>query len=100
MPRHSRHVTRGPRWTALRLVALRRDGWRCVQCSARGRLEVDHIKPVRSHPELSFDLDNLQCLCPSCHAKKTRVECGHPEKKKERKEWDIAVKKLEKTPQR
>ena len=30
------------------------------KCGALGRLEVDHILPVRTHPELAFDLANLQ----------------------------------------
>ncbi|MEL7488893.1 MAG: HNH endonuclease signature motif containing protein [Pseudomonadota bacterium] len=76
------------------MAALRRDGFQCVQCGARGRLEVDHIKPVRTHPELSFDLDNLQTLCPSCHTRKTRIECGHPPPSPERVAWRNAVKDL------
>ena len=55
--RPSAPVIRSPRWPALRLAAKRRDDWRCVQCGARGRLEVDHVKPVRTHPELAFDLE-------------------------------------------
>ena len=74
--RHSRAVIRDRRWPALRLSAKRRDGWRCVQCGARGRLEVDHIQPVRDAPELAFELKNLQTLCTSCHAKKTIIEAG------------------------
>lgn len=74
--RHSAAVTRSARWKVVRLQAKRRDGFKCVTCPARGRLEVDHIKPVRTHPELSFDLANLQTLCRSCHSKKTRVEIG------------------------
>ena len=73
--RHSAAVTRTRRWKVLRLQALRRDGWRCVQCGKPGR-EVDHIKPVRTHPELSFALDNLQTLDARCHSRKTRIEIG------------------------
>lgn len=92
--RHSRWVTRSPRWKALRLKALRRDQFKCVECGARGRLEVDHKKPVRTDPELSFELDNLQSLCPSCHTRKTRIECGHPPPSPERIAWREAVKEL------
>ena len=28
---------------------------------------VDHIKPIRTHPELAFDPANLQTLCKRCH---------------------------------
>ncbi len=74
--RHSAAVTRTRRWKAVRLQALRRDGWQCVKCGGRRRLEVDHIKPVRSHPELAFALDNLQTLDAACHSRKTRIEIG------------------------
>lgn len=93
--RYSRAVTRTPRWKALRLQALRRDGFRCVACGARGRLEVDHIQPVRTHPELSYVLDNLQSLCGGCHARKTIEEIGLAPVSEDRKDWKRAVKLLE-----
>lgn len=74
--RYSAAVLRSRRWKALRLQVLRRDGWRCVKCGGLHRLEVDHIKPVRTHPELAFDLANLQTLDARCHSRKTRVEVG------------------------
>jgi 5-methylcytosine-specific restriction endonuclease McrA len=85
--RHSERITRTRRWKALRLQALRRDGWACVQCGARTGLEVDHIEPVRAAPERAFDLDNLQTLCGRCHARKTRLEVGHPPLSPERRKW-------------
>ena len=33
-------------WKLVRLRALDRDGWHCVQCGKYGRLEVDHIIPL------------------------------------------------------
>lgn len=92
--RVGRHVYRDPRWPVVRLEAKRRDGWRCVQCDARGRLEVDHIKPIRTHPELAFDLDNLQTLCGGCHAKKTRIEVGMGNPNPERDKWLRAIDDL------
>lgn len=92
--RHSRWVTRSPRWKALRLRALRRDRFKCVACGATGRLEVDHIEPVRTAPEKAFDPDNLQSLCPSCHTRKTRIECGHPPPSPERIAWREAVNEI------
>ena len=94
--RHSQAVIRSKRWKGLRLLALRRDGWACVQCGARGRLEVDHIQPVRTHPEQAFDLGNVQALCPSCHTRKTRIECGHPAPDPKRAAWRDAIKQMEK----
>lgn len=92
--RHSAHITRGPRWRALRLEALRRDGFQCRDCGARGRLEVHHVKPVRTHPGLAYELDNLRCLCRACHTRITRAECGHPELSPERRAWREAVATL------
>lgn len=74
--RHSAAVIRSARWKVLRLEAKRRDDFKCVKCGARGRLEVDHIKPVRDAPELAFELSNLQTLCVRCHSAKTKLECG------------------------
>ncbi|MFN6976550.1 MAG: HNH endonuclease [Gemmobacter sp.] len=93
--RHSRAITRTPRWRALRAEVIERDGGACRQCGARGRLEVDHIKPVRTHPALAWAKTNLQCLCPACHAAKTRVECGHPTLPEPRRDWQAAVAELE-----
>ncbi|MEM7529644.1 MAG: HNH endonuclease signature motif containing protein [Pseudomonadota bacterium] len=92
--RHSRHITRGPRWAALRLEALRHDGWRCRACGRPGRLEVDHIKPVREAPELAYALENLQSLCARCHTEKTNAETGRVARSPEQKRWAQAVKSL------
>ena len=69
MPR--RHpVYHTHRWRIVRALVLKRDGYRCVVC---GQLvhqaymaRVDHIKPVDTHPELAFDLNNLRTLCTRC----------------------------------
>ena len=95
--RFSRHVTRGPRWRTLRMGVLERDGFRCRKCGARGRLEVDHIEPVRLAPKKSFDPDNLQALCAGCHGEKTRTECNLPPPDPRRKEWrDLLHQPIEK----
>jgi 5-methylcytosine-specific restriction protein A len=92
--RYSQRVIRTKRWKVLRLEILERDGYRCTSCGCGGRLEVDHIKPVRTHPELSYDPGNLQALCPGCHTRKTRIECGHPPPREDRQEWRQAVDAL------
>ena len=61
------------RWRAVRLKALDRDNWGCVQCGRKGRLEVDHITPLDWGGE-PFDLTNVQTLCRPCHFDKTRSE--------------------------
>lgn len=96
--RHGRAVYRDKRWPAMRLMAKRRDGFACVQCGSKHRLEVDHIEPVRDRPDLSFIIANLQTLCGSCHAKKTRVEVGHPELSPERQKWRDLVATMRRNP--
>lgn len=81
------------------MQALDRDAWRCVQCGDRRRLEVDHILPVRTHPELSYSLGNLQCLCGRCHARKTRIEIGLGHPNPAREAWKKAVRELHRNPQ-
>jgi 5-methylcytosine-specific restriction endonuclease McrA len=95
--RHSAATIRDRRWPALRLAAKRRDGWRCRSCGGRGRLEVDHVQPVRSHPELGFELSNLQTLCVSCHSRKTRIECGLDPLDPQRQRWRDLVRDLHPT---
>ncbi|MHA3978748.1 HNH endonuclease [Halovulum sp. GXIMD14794] len=93
--RHSAKVCGSKRWKGLRWQILRRDGFQCVKCSARGRLEVDHIKPVRDAPELSYEPTNLQTLCKPCHSAKTREELGLSSHTPEQKAWAAFVGELE-----
>jgi len=52
------------------------DGITCSKCGGTEMLEVDHIQPVKSHPELATSLANMQVLCHRCHAVKTTEERG------------------------
>jgi len=59
-------------WTTLRYKILNKYGRRCMCCGASPDdgstvLNVDHIKPRHTHPELSLDPDNLQVLCHPCN---------------------------------
>ena len=99
--RFSRPVLKTKRWQVLRQIVLERDGWACVDCGTRrGRLEIDHVKPVRSNPELAFDPANCAVRCSSCHTRKTRIECGHPAPiiTPERQAWGKAVAELAANP--
>lgn len=66
------------KWRKTREQVLKRDHYECVHCKAEGKmtlnqhqsLEVDHIKELHTHPELAYDLDNLQTLCKYHHNKK------------------------------
>lgn len=96
--RHSARVTRGPRWKALRMQALDRDGWQCVRCGERRRLEIDHIEPVKTHPDLAYVLANLQTLCGRCHARKTRIEIGLGRPDPAREAWKSLVRNTGRNP--
>lgn len=85
--RPSRLANKDRRWPALRLEALRRDGWKCTQCGSKTRLEVHHVQSVRTHPELAFVLSNLAVLCAACHTKETRRELGQSAPDPELLKW-------------
>ncbi len=55
---------------------LERDNFTCQTCQLRDVeiMEVDHILPIHKHPELKLDPQNMQCLCPNCHRRKTNQE--------------------------
>lgn len=52
-----------------RRTVLERDGFACVFCRSKERLEADHIKPKALYPELRFSLENGRTLCHKCHVK-------------------------------
>jgi len=63
-----------PDWDARRRRVLERDANRCQSCGVRNTrvddvwLEVDHVVPKADGG--GHGLDNLQALCPRCHAEK------------------------------
>lgn len=71
----SRHYAKldRKRWALLRLRIFQRDGWRCRMCGRAGRLECDHVVPLRDGGEV-YSMDNLQTLCRGCHVDKTASE--------------------------
>jgi hypothetical protein len=44
-----------------------RDGWKCVECDATGRLHAHHIKRWKDHPSLRYEVSNGVTLCHECH---------------------------------
>ena len=65
------------KWARARKAALDRDGWRCVKCGRAGRMDVDHIRPLRLGGA-PFAPQNLQTLCRGgCHRDKTAAENGY-----------------------
>lgn len=72
---------RCPAWTGgkdryWKAKAKERDNHTCQECgfSEEEIMVVDHILPKSVFPELALELDNLQTLCPNCHARKTIKE--------------------------
>lgn len=61
----------GATWQKLRGMHIRNNPL-CVHCGAVARV-VDHIQP-RRNGGADLDIDNLQSLCLSCHAIKTKNE--------------------------
>lgn len=61
-------------WKILRYQAFEKYGNKCQCCGAGPsddiKLHVDHIKPRSKHPDLAFDLNNLQILCEDCNVGK------------------------------
>lgn len=57
-------------WAQLRYKTLLLHGKKCQCCRASPpdvRLNVDHIKNRRDHPELALDIKNTQVLCELCN---------------------------------
>lgn len=59
-------------WRRLRMQVIKERGTRCECCGAVPTdgvtvINVDHIKPRKTHPELSLVKSNLQVLCSLCN---------------------------------
>lgn len=58
-------------WRKTRYKAISKSNGKCCLCGRGAHegviLHVDHIKPKSLHPELAFEIDNLQVLCEDCN---------------------------------
>lgn len=58
-------------WKKVRYEALKVNDGRCCLCGISANdgaiLNVDHIKPRRTHPQLALTVSNLQVLCGTCN---------------------------------
>ena len=58
-------------WRKVRMEALLKYGPKCMCCGATPKtgavMNVDHIKPRKTHLELALEIDNLQILCGECN---------------------------------
>ena len=69
--RHRIHST--TRFRRLARAVKERASYKCEGCGKRGRLQIDHVKPMSDGGE-PFDMNNLQALCRDCHTCKTTME--------------------------
>jgi 5-methylcytosine-specific restriction endonuclease McrA len=76
-PKRGRAAPKIPREKKERL--LRRDGYRCVQCSVESNLTIDHIKPWSKGG--TNRMENLQILCDTCNWLKADQERRVPRRK-------------------
>ena len=75
MSRQHRRAINSRRWAHVRRAVFTRDGYRCRACHAPGRLECDHVVPLRVDPHQDpFAVAGCQTLCVGCHISKTRGE--------------------------
>lgn len=58
-------------WRRLRFEVLMEHGARCQCCGASAAtgavMNVDHVKPRKTHPDLALVKENLQVLCDVCN---------------------------------
>ena len=72
MSRHHRDKLPPPHvWNVMRCQCFARDGYQCVACGARSRLECDHVVPISEGG--THELGNLRTLCRACHIADTRA---------------------------
>lgn len=62
------------KWKKFRRRIIASDGGYCQRCKIKygtytfDNLEVHHIKPRNTHPELMFEEDNVITVCKTCNA--------------------------------
>lgn len=83
-------------WCAtIRAEKLKLANYQCLWCQSNHKLELDHILPVYSHPELAYNFDNIQVLCSRCHDKKHNI-AGDQKIWKEKAKGNTLVARWEK----
>src|SRR5699024_3879741 len=81
----------------IRQIVLKRDKYERQHCKENGKvtkqhtvneLDMEHIKPLETHPHLAYELDNLMTLCVNCHNIKEKRHWKQKEKKWNDEQWD------------
>jgi 5-methylcytosine-specific restriction endonuclease McrA len=61
-------------WRRLRAAFLRTHPLCCERGCGHAATEVDHIRSVRTHPQLRLEPSNLRAMCKSCHSRRTVID--------------------------
>ncbi len=64
-------------WNYARRAAKRRDGYKCVTCGSKIKLEVNHVNPLVGSGygnSCAHHLSNLVTLCHKCHVIETNKQ--------------------------
>ena len=69
---HPIDIAYGAIYLRNRIMAFRRDGWRCRDCKKRSKhLVANHVIPVprrgKYDPKIVHRVDNLRTMCANCH---------------------------------
>lgn len=65
-------LLRDPRWQKKRLEVLEDANWTCTRCyDDETELHVHHLRYRWNVKPWDYDLDELRCLCKTCHARET-----------------------------
>lgn len=65
----------GGTWIGIRKIVLLAQDFTCQCCGLKDIeiMQVNHKLPKSKYPELARDIENLEVLCPNCHARKTLI---------------------------
>ena len=66
------HALNKKRWALVRQIVFRRDGYRCMKCGKRGRLEAHHSPPLTAGAD-PYDVTGIFTYCRTCHISEHRI---------------------------
>lgn len=73
LTKKTKRLYKGKDWNKLKLMARERDNNLCQMCKRKGKYKyadlVHHLIYVKADFTKALDLDNLMCVCSSCHNK-------------------------------